>query len=66
MLKNKNNKVKLNSIWKSSSMEDFEVVELKKINNISWVFYKSKKTQKEYSCFEEAFVARFLEYNNYK
>ncbi len=57
--------VQIGSIWNSIEFQEFEVIDLKTIDNKEWVFYKNKKTEKEYSCYQEAFLNRFYEKINY-
>lgn len=47
--------VKSNSIWVSSSMGEFLVTEVKD----GWVFYTRLKDKAQFSCLEGAFVQRF-------
>jgi hypothetical protein len=57
------------SIWTAIDKQ-FKITKIKKIKGETWVFYKECKNQseefgKEYSCYEEAFTARFTEFCNY-
>lgn len=60
------------SIW-SVDEKEFKVTKVTELKGKIWVFYKQCKRVKsraeifgkEYSCYKEAFVARFTHYNNY-
>lgn len=65
MLKN-DFRVKLDSTWTTANSEEFKVIKLEKRKNENWVFYINKKTKVEYSCLEEAFMARFRLNINYR
>ncbi len=60
-----NNKIKVNSIWQDANMNSFKVLEIKTLMGKQWVFYKNIKNEKTYSCYSEAFVSRFFEFNNH-
>lgn len=59
-------KINIGSTWTNSKSAEFTVSKIEVRENKVWVFYKNKKNNIEFSCLEEAFVSRFVEYVNYK
>ncbi len=64
-MKNKKINIDIGSIWTTSDSKSFKVQKTEKDKSGKvWVFYQSNDTQKEYSCYEEAFVSRFTLFDN--
>lgn len=64
-MKNKKINIAIGSIWTTSDSKSFKVKKIEKDKSSKvWVFYESMDTQKEYSCYEEAFVSRFNLFDN--
>ncbi len=59
------NLVKKDSIWRDSKENSFSVTKIIKLKGKTWINYRSEKNNKEYSCYEESFVKRLFEFNNY-
>lgn len=61
--------VKKGSIWTNVDKE-FKVLKVIQIKGKTWIFYKQIKNKteevgQEFSCYKEAFLAKFVEYKNY-
>lgn len=57
------------SIWIATDRTKFVVISrITAQDGKIWVHYREEGSQppKEYSCYEESFVQRFSEYNNYR
>lgn len=59
------NKIKIGSIWAGNDYSKFRVIDTVEVDGHAWVHYIKIKPldsdPKEYSCYEESFVARFNE-----
>jgi hypothetical protein len=58
--------IKEGSCWSSSQGNVFQVISRIEIDNHAWVYYRNYRGKiedevKEYSCYEESFLARFQE-----
>jgi hypothetical protein len=59
--------VKINSIYVSSDGQRFRVINTIEIEGKKWVYYRlenSDQEPREFSCYEESFLARFMPYTN--
>lgn len=66
----KNHQVKKNSVWRSIDKE-FKVTNVSEKKGKIWVFYKEMlahgvEGKREYFCYSEAFLDRFIEFTNYR
>jgi hypothetical protein len=59
--------VEVGSKWKSSDRDTFIVINTVELNGKNWVHYRLENSSdsKEYSCYEESFVARFVQFKNH-
>ncbi len=57
--------VKEGSTWSGIDREQFTVIHRVVVDGNTWIHYRNQRGQ-EFSCFEEAFVARFREDTNDK
>jgi hypothetical protein len=59
--------VEIGSKWQSSDRATFIVINTVELNGKNWVYYRLEKSpiSKEYSCYEESFVSRFVQFNNH-
>lgn len=59
--------VKVGSIWTTGDGKAFKVtkVQLEKPHTHTWVHYQNMVTGQEYSCYQDAFVARFFIFDNH-
>jgi hypothetical protein len=58
------------SRWKDSNYETYVVIDIANINGKNWIYYRldrmsDENKTREFSCYEESFVARFTEFNNH-
>lgn len=65
----KNKKVKNNSVWRATDGKYFKVVDIKIEQSKTWIHYhefsvKVGISKKQYSCYEAAFLERFVEFTN--
>jgi hypothetical protein len=58
--------VNIGSKWKSSDSVEFVVISRVEIDGNIWVHYRKENTSppQEFSCFEQAFLARFTPFVN--
>ncbi len=60
--------VKVGSIWNTVDIEYFIVTKVEKKGEHVWVSYRPykplEKVEKEYSCYQGAFIQRFFKFNN--
>lgn len=52
-------KPQLNEVWLSNEFNEFLITGVKLVDNDPWVEYRKVSTGQEYSCRQEAFLARF-------
>jgi hypothetical protein len=59
--------IEIGSKWKSSDRDTFIVINTVELDGKNWVYYRLEKspTSKEYSCYEESFVSRFVQFKNH-
>lgn len=62
-------KINKNSIWRTTDGKYFTVVDIKKEKNKTWIHYaefsiKNGTSKKQYFCYEDAFLERFVEFTN--
>jgi len=50
---------KLNKYWTSADHQEFELLNTYTKDNIRWARYRDILNDKEYTCYLEAFLARF-------
>ena len=50
---------KQGEVWVSSDHMRFRVIEVVKVDDHMWVYYRNEKTGQEYSCYQESFEQRF-------
>jgi hypothetical protein len=53
--------VTIGSIWWSGHNQRFIVTKISQDNTNTWVHYKDLNSTKEYSCYLESFLSRFME-----
>jgi hypothetical protein len=56
--------IKKGSKWTGNEGKIFCVIETVEIDGKKWVYYRSEDAGREFSCFEEGFLARFSPYTN--
>ena len=57
--------VKEGSIWQGNGNEEFTVLHRVELEGKIWIHYRNQAGT-EFSCYEDAFEARFREYSNDK
>jgi hypothetical protein len=53
--------MKIGSIWVTPDRKQFQVTDIKLVDNQKWIYYNNVSSKQEYHCLVEAFIDRFTE-----